>query len=1015
MVIKKIPGPKRVKLSHSSKVDLGGKEQDENDNEAVGSVDSGEEGIEEVIKISDSNDNSSDGDGGDDSDDECVSGDEAVRKAFVASSARRPNYPTARKLCKALHDCQSIGGTFAFNELYKSAPNPGLVISLGQVHELLRLPLSREEVEAVVEEADQTQDETGVIKIGAENVEFRNPCWGGWVEEVLEKTKDRLGIDGGPVCPKVELEFEGVRIYPFDREGEKGFEIGDGEDGEGGGVLEITLPGEFHGGVVTMKYLDEEEVVEINGREKFDTMVNAWYRDVTYEPTPVSYGYKVTLVYRIEIRSMTVYSAANQATPPHLTRAIKAIKKSSKPVALVLEDKYSEDDKMKLDSFTGHDKVVVHHLTEAVERVGGLAVYSGELVTAYTRDRNDIDQEPRDWEGTLDRYDFTDRYVDIAPLEFTVQNMVHIGGVITDIGKKAARWTGPILSLGRRLRNFEPEREETILNSKRKVENGGEGQGAWETTRYYRCRCIFIHQTPIKPSMYDLQSRSLPWKSVRSHLQCLLPDSGFDYPKIAAIWKTTLVACISSDSMGDADVSNAGVFLAKTLPGLAHSRDSLAKMVKHLFQSADGVLSHQPVSYYKDLGRECRKGQKRYFRMIKLFSSVVSKLFVSALCLLFKEIPPKNDLQSRTEARFFLTEHDVEDIRTVFMVLDWETNMMGVLIDLMFDLNPSENLRRALDHDIKTNLLPDSVGLQRWLSLSARCHESIINGIKKRIPQLVELTGLFNPMPNKYHQVIGYNDPALADTYSSYQGKLVAELTSYFEVLRDLDHPDSAELVVKFLDATTALGTLDWGTNEVFSKLVAAVYQLPETSAIIQTQDAAVKKYALAFQVAVVKYNPCKHPEGEAVFSLDTRPQCSKATCGLCPGLNEFLIDPTERKFQVKSRHGEKRHFTEVKRDLKTNRKWDGRLEVGSSLEDSQLVLSVEKIDPSPEASRELLEVFTSALEARRELLGLVGVGVDEMGQPVGEPVFRWNTAAVGGSAKGRQGKRRGVKRKASD
>lgn len=137
--------------------------------------------------------------------------DEGVYEHF--SSRNESEWPDLKDLLiECIEDIHTYG-SFATSASFENFVNPGI-----EVHEVgsIRLPLSSNDAQSLIRASRQapfgkgTQtlvDETvrKTWEIDGSEVSFSNKAWHGWMEGVIHKAAEGLGVAGGPNSVRAEL------------------------------------------------------------------------------------------------------------------------------------------------------------------------------------------------------------------------------------------------------------------------------------------------------------------------------------------------------------------------------------------------------------------------------------------------------------------------------------------------------------------------------------------------------------------------------------------------------------------------------------------------------------------------------------------------------------------------------------------------------------------------------------------------------------------------------------------
>ncbi|KAF3911241.1 hypothetical protein ABW20_dc0103327 [Dactylellina cionopaga] len=383
-----MPDPKRVKLYYSDPVEP----DNVDDSEEEGEEEEESAAIEkskEIVEISDGSENEDDNEDEDgdeeENDDDDDNDDEPILSDY-------DNYKEALSI----------------------RPNPGLIVhNVG----LIRLPVSDENAEKLASQASaESIAKTGVADIVPAEFEFVNTAWTRWIDEVVTKAAVVMGVQERM---NLKARLHGLRVYRTD---DKVKNPRSENNTDSIGILEISLPGQFEGGNVALAHKNEKTEVNFgNSALMFDTVATAWFSDVTRKTTKLSKGYKVTLVYDLVINTNRLVffkpSAATCSIPSEFIKALQAVKRTDTPIVYVLKGDYLATAQY-INDLTGLDKLVVQNLIQAVEKVGGTALYCGDLLVKDTKHRgleeydeySDDDDDPEEF----DEFDFADMHVSLA-------------------------------------------------------------------------------------------------------------------------------------------------------------------------------------------------------------------------------------------------------------------------------------------------------------------------------------------------------------------------------------------------------------------------------------------------------------------------------------------------------------------------------------------------------------------------------------------------------------------------
>ncbi|KAF3934951.1 hypothetical protein ABW19_dt0208524 [Dactylella cylindrospora] len=429
-----MPDPKRVKLYYSDPLDPDSEDYDEDeDEEGEESEEEVRHSIRNVIEISDDSEH----------------GEEPEKRRKPQDEGLNPQGHTNRAEAKGLYrellKADSYIGNFAFSQTYSSTPNPGLYINgFG----LLRLPISPENAKEIFRIGNGASNLPidAVKEIDAAGLSCRNPAWGEWLDRITEEASKTLGIVGEL---RVTLSLEKLRVYGS---GElAGLNGAEPREPQRVGTLELTLPSEFDGGMISLSHKSEKMDMEVFQACQYNIGIGAWYWDVSRVYSPITKGYKVTLVYGLTTQTRHDLSAGKVCQTAALLDAVKEIRDSEEPVAYILREEYSTTAQKNL-GFRGSDLFIVRNLIQAVNKVGSVALYCGDLISDDSKEVGEYGEED-DYDDEVDEEDYEDR--DMEYISHSLENMTHLAGTIRDFGRSNG-FGSPILTFGSKLSEIDP-------------------------------------------------------------------------------------------------------------------------------------------------------------------------------------------------------------------------------------------------------------------------------------------------------------------------------------------------------------------------------------------------------------------------------------------------------------------------------------------------------------------------------------------------------------------------------
>ncbi|KAF3167863.1 hypothetical protein EYR41_011159 [Orbilia oligospora] len=885
------------------------------------------------------------------------------------------NYGVARRLCKIMlsgvTDGDYLGGNIAYSKCYTGAPNPGLAVV---PYEILRLPLSRRDVEAAIKTANLSLPVDGVLEVLPDLIEIRNPHWIKWVEkELLPEVVKSLGLEGKSNIIPV---FQEVRVYSG------GATAGQMQSSEGGhdniGTLEVMLPSEFLGGEVVMSSLHGTEKVESGERSEFDTVAAAWYSDVTCHSAPVSDGYKVTMVYKLSTRISPKPLASRLCPSGGIITAVQDIATADEPVAYALgHQEYSPTD-LEEKKFVGLDSTLVHHLIQAVKTVGDLSLYCGYIETTYESGGREVPDSIG--YSKLDGYNHIDLDIDRVSMNFELDNMVHLAGFERTFGTKDdTYWAGPILTLGPRLSGIEMEVDGGVEPDDPLAE---EDPYEEYEKKHVSC-CIFLFPTSAVKSL-NLRTRVLlnsqsSWHDLKVVINSVPPP--MNNPKyIEAICDIVVEACLMSKPFTDADIEDAGNFLKDSLRGVSTADLRGISTFHGLYYRKEGdsenkVEQKTSYSYHNYYPSRPRPPPPRTYtivaqnftRMLRLFPFEISEIFLPRFAGVLG-------------SKFLVVDDNViVAIRLLFELMSQEPEgRFTSILRKIFVQHPNENFRRMLDAEIKARSSP--MILEIWGPLAFKTHEYIVEGIRKRFESNSELCFAYMD-----HQIAGFDAPG-GPVLGRVQ-QLEWQLTSYFKILQGLGDPDLVRLIVQLLSAVKPKGHKQW-VLEALKGVAHEIKELPSSSMLLQLQPGVVKTFLGNYQNAVSNLHPkLKSPPHTASLALPKIIVCARpASCSLCDPLNSFLTSTTKEHFTATSRNGEKLHYKQASESIgREIRRYIDIRSTGWGVKGADTVITISKRKKDFQGRHnEEVDEFRAALAVRRSLLAVIGVEVDDEGRIIG-------------------------------
>ncbi|KAK6337867.1 hypothetical protein TWF696_001345 [Orbilia brochopaga] len=941
------------------------------------------------------------------------------------SSFSWENYGQAKRLYRLLDKAEGCLEDFAFSKSFQVAPNPGLnVAGIG----LIRLPVSPENAEKLYTSSTAS---AGVAEIQDDKIELRNPTWNTWIRGVTDTITPGLGLDETKM--QIVSTLEKLIVYKSDAMHNTATldwpkQKAD-ENSDVFGFFEVSLPSNFEGGPVPLVCGNERKTAALGENPLFDVTIAAWHarQDVKHVTAQVSQGYKVTLVYNLRTKTQFRGPAAQMKDAADLIHALRKLKATNEPVAYVLADNYSDSDsRVDPQSFKGKDRLIVRNLVQAAQKVCGLSVYCGDLVTRDTYEKPAYHgYRGYGYEGSetsadpvgIDEFDYRNQHIN--DLSHTLECMVHLVGPtrVFATGNDEEHWDGPILTFGSYLSDLEPYDTE---------HEGDEYEEDYvEIERCYRSSCLVIYPTsPMQALEEQTKSDNIRWKPIKEILDTC--EKG----QIDESFRTTLCTAIFKGCLKrkftDSETVEAGKVMKEVLEKLPScKKDGIFQNYLYLiFGPGGSVYSVQAQKSWQLSERRMAgslNGSDLYSLLIQI-SKLMNTLPVSPKTHFY---PMLEDIVSQPA---FIDNGFAPLVRSIFDVLKWQPEeFLLKLLRLVFIANPSENLRLQIEEDMKKSLSSDSPHLRIWESISRKSHGFIIEGIKERATALVSENQ--KAVPGSFKQVVGYriptpqprkpppglspdSDPSSdsGEKATTDQGPNefilphLAQLRDY--LLRIQSQPDATSLTAQFLDALQLPdlrsspvydlshfydSDLNYVAIDVAALLPIAkeVHKLYWSSQAPQTQSAALEKFLGYFKRIVFMAHSCVKPPNlvNSLLPPFSQQPCPKRGCILCPPLDEFLVSPTAQRFQMESCHGFKTHFKEVHSKL-NNYTAKGMItyNIGTRTTNGNAVLEIDKrVRAQYEA---MMKIFVRDVAERKRILNHIGITIGNDGTILSEPSY---------------------------
>lgn len=130
-------------------------------------------------------------------------------------------YSVKQNLFYRIEEIQATG-SYATGNILQSVPIPGICVDGG---EPIAIPLSKEAAEDLAKKSDKAPfgmsrqtvvDETvrKTLQIGAERISFKNAQWDAFVNTLVQRVVEELGVPPAPDGPTVHAELYKNLLYP---------------------------------------------------------------------------------------------------------------------------------------------------------------------------------------------------------------------------------------------------------------------------------------------------------------------------------------------------------------------------------------------------------------------------------------------------------------------------------------------------------------------------------------------------------------------------------------------------------------------------------------------------------------------------------------------------------------------------------------------------------------------------------------------------------------------------------
>lgn len=309
---------------------------------------------------------------------------------------------TLKEELLACLDAVNAAGTFASFYIRDEFPNPGLFI---KGYGAIPFPLQSRDADAIAQmsrqapfgKGDKTVVDTTVRntwELDSSSLEFRNPAWVEFLKQIIQRTKQELGIEGS-----ISAELYKLLLY------EQGAFFKAHKDTEKApgmiGTLVICLPSKHEGGDVHLSHSGGKKVLQSGPTSEYGLSVLAWYSDVTHEVKPITSGHRLVVTYNIVQTSANLpkQSAAHLADQAdQLGRALKLWRRNyleTNPHSIyILEHKYTSTS-LKLASLKGRDQAVGAHLQQVCS-ANGFYLFLAAMERSVTEENDYYDGEDKE-------------------------------------------------------------------------------------------------------------------------------------------------------------------------------------------------------------------------------------------------------------------------------------------------------------------------------------------------------------------------------------------------------------------------------------------------------------------------------------------------------------------------------------------------------------------------------------------------------------------------------------------
>ncbi|KAF3921124.1 hypothetical protein ABW21_db0200466 [Orbilia brochopaga] len=598
-----------------------------------------------------------------DDEDTSSESDDEIDPDRIASWQNHPNYGEARQIHQLLSRSVLEGylGNSFFSDTFKSVPNPGLVVTNVASVEI---PISLCKAEQLYTHARGTgdlPDDGAVVEIAASELEFRNPGWNDWIHTLTEQAVKELGVDE---AARPVLELRGMLVYQNNRMPVEFKRPSTWAGTDDVGFVEVILPGDFQGGSVLLSDEAEEKkkTLDLRRGSPFDVNVVAWDPSVVHLSSVVTKGHKVTLVYAVSTRYPYTHPSGDLRAERSLDLldALRELKKSNSPAAFVLQHTYSLS-ALDNKAFGPSDRFALQNLITAVDAVGGIALYCGDLVSRDTKaaDENcgfgfDEDESAA---NSVDYLDYENR--NIGHISHKLENMRKLAGATRSFERRS-EWQGPILTLGKQMADLKPY--DTTKDK---------GMEDW-----YQSSCIVLWPTSTVQSLREqTKDPRASWANIKGAIKSTSPRFSEKDVFGKAVVEIIVSRCLSSD-FSEADIIEAAQVFEEYFSKLSErSRDRFLRVYSRndvlvreenpssiLRKDADNLWSLKNLPKGKKWAKLLPRVMaplKTHLKMIEVFPKWMRPYLVPII-------------EQMIYTKFYVSNMPADTMRTIFNLIGWQ-------------------------------------------------------------------------------------------------------------------------------------------------------------------------------------------------------------------------------------------------------------------------------------------------------------------------------------------------------